>query len=254
MKKEMILKTMLAVLLLFLVQVEVFSQRKKDKVVPPEIITTNVDGAGWEITLEVTPGKSHNYPMLACWIENADGKYIQTLYVNESVAIGYFNYADKSEGKWKPGPMVRPASLPVWAHKRGVKSDEGHYMPTQANPIPDAYTSATPKAGFVLQSKTDKAVEGKFKVLFEINQSWDWNEYWTNSKFPEDMEYKSSAQPSVVYALDIDPENLQESYELKPVGHGHHSGKDGNINPDLITLTTALQIVEKITVKVSRKK
>lgn len=253
MKKEMILKTMLAVLLLFLVQVEVFSQRKKDKIVPPEIIKTNVDGAGWEITLEVTPGKSHNYPMLAAWIEDAEGNYVQTLYVNESVAKGYFNYADKSEGKWKPGALIRPASLPVWAHQRRVKSGQGNYMPTQANPVPDAYTSATPKAGFVLQSKTDKPLTGEFKVLLEINQSWDWNNYWTNHKFPEDDDYKSSAQPSLVYAVEIDTENLQETYEMKPVGHGHHSGKDGNINPDLSTITTALQIVEIITVKVNGK-
>ncbi len=253
MKKEMILKTMLAVLLLFLVQVEGFAQRKKDKIVPPEIIITNVDGAGWEITIEVTPGKSHNYPMLALWIEDADGNFIQTLYVNESVGKGYFNYADKSEGKWKPGTLVRPASLPVWAHQRDVKSDQGNYMPTQTNPVPDAYTSATPKAGFVLQTKTDKPLSAKFKVLLEINQSWDWNNYWTNHKFPEDDDYKSSAQPSLVYAVEIDTENLQETYEMKPVGHGHHSGKDGNINPDLNTITTALQIVEKITVKVNRK-
>jgi hypothetical protein len=252
MKKEMILKSMLAVLLLFLVQVEVFPQRKKEKVVPPEIITTNLDGAGWEITLEVTPGKSHNYPMLAIWIEDAQGNYVQTLYVNESVAKGYFNYADKSEGKWKPGELVRPASLPIWTHKRGVKSDAGHYMPTQSNPLPDAYTSATPKAGFVLQSKTDKPLTREFKVLLEINQSWDWNEYWTNHKFPEDDDYKSSAQPSVVYSVNIDPANLQEVHELKPIGHGHYSGKNGEINPDLSTITTALQIVDKITVKVNR--
>ncbi|MBE0637767.1 MAG: hypothetical protein IH598_04545 [Bacteroidales bacterium] len=254
MKKHLILNLMLVVALMLSFQNEAFPQRKKDKVQPPEMITTNLDGAGLEITLEATPGKSHNHPMMAVWVEDSGGKYIQTLYVNESVAKGYFNYADKSEGKWKPGELVRPASLPVWAHKRGVKSDAGHYMPTQSNPIPDAYTSATPEAGFVLQSKTDKSVAGKFKVLFEINQSWDWNEYWTNSKFPDDDEYKTSAQPSVVYAVDIDPEKLQESYELKPVGHGHHSGKDGNINPDLSTITTALQIVEIITVKVSRKK
>jgi len=251
MKKQLIFKTLLVFLSIILFHTNLHSQRKRHRVVEPEIITTNLDGAGLGVQVTLTPGKSHNYPMMAIWVEDAAGDYIQTLYVNESVGKGYFNFADKSEGKWKPGALVRPASLPVWAHKRGVKSAEGHYMPTQTNPVPDAYTSATPKAGFVLQSKTDEPLRGKFKVLLEINQSWDWNEYWTNNKFPEDDDYKSSAQPSVVYVVEIDPANLQEAYELKPIGHGHYSGKNGEINPDLSTITTALQIVDKVTVKVS---
>jgi len=236
----------------FLDSPELFAQRKiKKKAEPVEIIKTNIEATGTEITLNFSKGSAHNYPMMAAWLEDENGNYLQTLYVNQSVAKGYFNYADKKEGEWKPGPLVRPAALPVWSHKRGVKSDEGHYMPTQNSPMPDAVTSATPKAGFILESKSDKQLTGKFRVMFEINQSWDWNEFWTNNKFPDDDEYKTSAQPSVVYAVEIDPENPQDSYEMKPIGHGHYSGKDGSINSDLKTITSALKIADKITVEVN---
>jgi hypothetical protein len=88
------------------------------------------------------------------------------------------------------------------------------------------------------------------KVFFEINQSWDWNEYWTNSKYPDDVDYKTSSQPSVVYSAVIDFDNPDKSYELRPIGHGHYSGKDGKIYPDLSTLTTALEIVERVKVEI----
>lgn len=213
-----------------------------------EIIRTNVGSAGQKIVLTVTAGEEHNYPMMAAWLEDLEGNFLQTLYVNESVAKGYFRYASESQGKWQPGEAVRPASLPVWAHSRGIPSGEGHFMPTKQNPVPDAYTAATPKSDFSVYSRADQALQGKVKVFFEINQSWDWNEFWTNSKYPDDEDYKTSSQPSVVYSAVIDFDNPEEEYILQPVGHGHYSGKNGEIYSDLSTLTTALKIVGKVSV------
>jgi hypothetical protein len=246
------LKYLIIITLAFCCQDETFSQRRKAITPESEVIKTNPSGAGLQFIFNVTAGKSHNYPMMAAWLEDAEGHYIQTLYVNQSVAKGYFNYADRSEGKWKPGALIRPASLPVWAHKRGVPSGEGHFMPTQENPVPDAYTSATPKGDFLLKSKSDGRLTGKIRVFFEVNQSWDWNEYWTNNKYPDEDDYKTSAQPSVVYSVEIDPDNLSDSYLMEAIGHGHYSGKNGDINPDLSTITTALQIFETIEVKVEK--
>ena len=123
-------------------------------------------------------------------------------------------------------------------------------MPTKNNPVPDAYTSATPKSDFTVYGRADQKISGKVNVFFEINQSWDWNEYWTNSKYPDNDDYKTSSQPSVVYSAIIDFDDPEEDYVLKPVGHGHYSGDDGKIYPDLSTLTTALDIIEKVTVSV----
>lgn len=218
-----------------------------------EIIRTNVDGKGQKIVLTVTSGSEHNYPMMAAWIEDMEGNFLQTIYVNESVARGYFKYAVKNGGQWEPGEAVRPASLPVWAHSRGIKSGEGHYMPTRENPVPDAMTAATPQADFAVYSRAKEKLKGKVRVLFEINQSWDWNDFWTNNKYPGDQDYKTSSQPSVVYSAVIDIDDPRKEYELQPIGHGHYSGKDGKIYTDLSTLTSALQIVDRVTVSLEKE-
>ena len=85
--------------------------------------------------------------------------------------------------------------------------------------------------------------------MFELNQSWDWNDYWFNAKYPDDKEYKTSSQPAVVYSADLDSRNPQP-VEFKAIGHSHYSGKDGSLNKDIKTLSTALQIAKKITVKI----
>lgn len=216
------------------------------------VIETNADAEGPKIMLRVKTGPHHNHPMMAVWIEDIDGRFLQTLYVNESVGKGYFNYADKSGGKWKPGELIRPASLPVWAHSRGIQTPEGHYMPTSDRPVPDAITSATPEGNFILDSKLYPALPDTVILYFETNQSWDWNEYWTNSKYEGDKDYNSSAQPSVVYATTIFPGQPGETYTLKPIGHGHHSGDNGKINPDLSTITTALQIFSSVKAEVKK--
>jgi len=62
-------------------------------------------------------------------------------------------------------------------------AENGLYMPTKNNPVPDAYTGATPSGNFKIRTRLDNPVSEPFRILFEINQSWDWNEYWTNNKF-----------------------------------------------------------------------
>jgi len=216
------------------------------------ILATNQQGEGTEIEIYFMEGPAFYYPLMAIWVEDMDGNYLQTLYVAESIAKGVFNYGEIRDNRWVNGAKRRPAALPYWGHKRGVKANDGLYLPTPQNPIADAYTGATPTSGFVLKTKADNPLPVHFKVLFEINQSWDWNKYWTNNKFPDDEHYKTSSQPAVVYAATIDLKSEQEIYEMKPIGHSHYSGKDGNLYPDLSTLTTALQIADKIRVKIKK--
>ncbi|MEA2105428.1 MAG: hypothetical protein U9P82_01700 [Bacteroidota bacterium] len=223
-------------------------QAKKEKS-DKYIFAINQQGEGPEIEIHFNKGPAFYYPLMAIWIEDMDGNYLQTLYVAESIAKGVFNYGEIRDNRWVNGAKRRPAALPYWGHKRGIQASDGFYLPTPENPVVDAYTGATPTTDFILKTKADSLLPGQFRVLFEINQSWDWNTYWTNNKYPEDLYYKTSAQPAVVYATEIDLNTEKEIYEMKPVGHSHYSGKDGNLYPDLSTLTTALQIVDKIVVK-----
>ena len=244
---------MKTLLLLFIIIVPVLMGGCKSKTVqtvPTEVYTYNTTGKGTEIIIEFAKGKAFNHPLMAVWVEDEMGNFVQTLYVAESIGKGVFKHGDKSSGKWMPGEIRRPAALPFWAHRRGIKASDGLYIPDKVNPVPDAYTGPTPDGNFVLNTNLDKINLNKFTVYFEINQTWDWNEYWTNNKYPDDEDYKSSCQPSLIYRTDINTVDQQKEFRMKVVGHGHYSGKNGELFTDLSTMTTALQIAEEIKVRV----
>lgn len=225
---------------------------KKQAGAPEEKTTlvTNTEGKGPEIIVDLKKGESFYYPLMAIWLEDADGKYIQTLYVAKAVGTGFFKYARQEGNKWISEVKRAPQTLPYWAHKRGIKAADGLFVPDAKTSVPDAYTGATPITSFLLTSHADVQLPARFRVMLEINQNWDWNEYWTNDKFPDDENYKMSCQPALVYEAVIDTKTPQESYKMTPVGHSHYSGKTGEIYTDLSTLTTAMKIVESVTVKV----
>jgi len=213
-------------------------------------LVTNSEGRGPEIVVDLNKGESFYYPLFAIWLEDAGDKYIQTLYVAKSAGTGYFKYAKKENDKWISAVKRAPQTLPYWAHKRGVKASDGLYMPDAESSVPDAYTGATPITGFILTTHADNALPSKYKVMMEINQNWDWNEYWTNDKFPDDEDYKMSCQPALVYEAVIDTNEPKDSYKMNPVGHSHYSGQTGELFRDLSTLTTALKIVDSVTVTI----
>jgi len=217
----------------------------------PQHFSYNPSGSGPVLEIEMTRGEGHNHPLMAIWAETPDGKFIQTLYVAESIGKGVFQHGDASKGFWMAGEIQRPAALPYWSHKRGIKNKDGLYLPTPTNPVPDAYTGPTPGQNFILSTRLNEQVLNSFKVFFEINQTWDWNEFWTNNKYPDDEEYKTSCQPALVYSVSIDLKNPQAEYEMKPVGRSHHSGANGDLFTDLETLSTALHIAEHITIRVN---
>jgi hypothetical protein len=217
----------------------------------PDHIASNPAGEGAAIEVEMIRGTGHNHPLMAIWAETPDGMFIQTLYVAESIAKGVFQHGDPSRGFWMPGEIQRPAALPYWAHSRGIKNAKGLYLPTPTSPIPDAYTGPTPDQGFILHTKLDRPGIKRFNLLFEINQTWDWNEFWTNDRFPEDEEYKTSCQPALVYSVTVDMDQPQRGYQMKVIGRSHHSGATGELFTDLESLTTALHIAEQITITVS---
>ena len=214
-----------------------------------DTLYTNQKGEGEWLEIHFRGGSEHNHPLMAAWIEDTSGNFIQTLYVAESIAKGVFGHGDKTTGKWLPGPIRRPAALPYWAHSRGVLESDGLYIPTQETAIPDAYTGATPQAHFVLQARADKKLPDAFYILFEINQSWDWNEYWTNNRYLDDEDYKTSCQPALVYKTYISESERNSIMKLKLVGHSHYSGENGELYTDLSTITTAREITESIYVK-----
>lgn len=216
--------------------------------------TLNENSKGPWITVEFKKGEAFYYPMMAVWLEELDGKYIQTLYVPNSVATSVFRYGEVVDGEWQSGIRRWPQTLPYWAHKRNIKASDGLYMPDPESPIPDAYSGATPTTSFVMTARADDTVDKPVKVMLEVNQNWDWNEYWTNDKFPGDEYYMRSCQPALVYEGIIDPAMPGREVLMKPVGHSHPSGSTGELFEDLGTITTALNIADSIIVYLGKSR
>ena len=215
----------------------------------PLEIQSNAEGKGPQLQLEFIRGQAHNHPMMAIWVEDLDGNYLQTLYVAESIGKGIFQHGDATSGKWLPAEIRRPAALPVWSHSRGIEESDGLFVPTPEHAIADAYTGATPDVSFLLNTRLDQPGPEKFYVFFEINQTWDWNDYWTNNKYPEDEVYKSSCQPSLIYRTLVDLNDNINEYKFDLEGRGHHSGRNGKIYTDLETMTTALDITQSLKIR-----
>lgn len=232
----------IAIMALVLVSTSCTKKQVEDKGAK-ELIVTNLNAKGKEIKMEVVKGRSFNHPLIAIWLEDAKGNYKGEVYVAQSIATGVFMHGNYSQGKWIKGERRRPAALPYWTHRRGVKSDDGLFLPSPENPVQDAVTGATPKANFEIKSKMD--VQPGDKIFLEVNQTWDWNNFWHNNKYPDNEEYKTSCQPSLIYSAEIKSLDTKK-YELKVIGHGHYAGENGDLFPDVSNHTTALDILRSI--------
>jgi len=226
-----------------------------------EIITSPFE-EGRTITIEVTAGEHfihdmrigrfltiHNPPTTAFWIEDMDGNYIETLYVTEKAGTGVWK---KTPGEEPVGTdSRRPGSLPTWAHRRGVIYPDGLYLPTSDEPMPDAVTSASPKASYTLTTLIPEDLE-RFVMFAEFNNSTDFNDYYRSDLSPGDPGYNGNeftgGQPAVVYAVEVDMTSGETVFEMELIGCSSPDGSDGALSDDTSRLTTATDIVERVTI------
>lgn len=214
-----------------------------------------------QLSIDLIRAEHYWHPQMAIWIEDKDGKYIETLFVSKATAQGIF-FGGRSKNNFKefdakPSTSTdyrRVNALPVWSHKRGVQYEDGMYVPTRDKPLPDAITGATLQDNFQLLSSINSL--DSFNLKLEINVAFDDNEYYSEYDFADDEVFHNGTgqlgQPSIVFNTRIDLSEGKDYYLMDLIGHGHHSGQSGDINADLSTLTTALSIVERIVVGVKQ--
>jgi hypothetical protein len=223
------------------------------------IIVTKAKEKGRSIEIHVDAGEhwEHQFtagsisikttPQIAVWIEDLNGNYLDTLYVTKRTA------AQRWRGKAGPyeekGNIRRKASLPYWAHKRGVRYSDGLYLPTKKQPLPDSITSASPKESFQLRSSVAEEIDN-FVVLVEINNSTDFNEYFKRDASPSDPAFSGgsfgSGQPALVYKTVVQTDTDGRIFELVLAGHSSPDGENGKLYTDVKKITTAKGIAEKI--------
>jgi len=214
-------------------------------------LEVNLSGSGQKLSVELEAGNNHNHPSFAIWAEDMNENFLQTIFVTKSVGTGIFGHGPLEAEKWdtKPGWQKRPASLPYWIHKREPLNN-GPQLPSPEFQVPDAYTGATPKSGAEIATMLNKQLAGKIRILLEVNQPWDWNEYWTNERY-DNADYRTSCQPSLIYSVTVDLNKSGGKYFLNPIGHGHYSGANGDLNTNLGTITTARNIFNSIKVTIN---
>ena len=216
-----------------------------------------------DVTVDFLKGKHFWNPQLAIWLEDSAGNYIETLLVTTSTARGLFysgrsasNFKESDEAKTEENsPTRRVDALPYWSHKRNHKYEDGFYSPPPDQPLPDGITGATPKENFYFKTSSSNIDKLRsFRVMVEVNVAFDDNEYYSEYDFLEDSLYHGGTgllgQPSLVYGETINKSDEQLYYVLRLLGHGHHSGRSGELFGDTETISTAKYVVERIVVGV----
>lgn len=175
---------------------------------------------------------------IAIWLTDEKGAFIDTVYVTRKVGQkGLGNRGGSLDDKWGGS---RQSTLPVWAHSQGVDYGNGNFYPPKDRPLPDAVSSATPKAGeFVWNwSPKEHLKSGRYNYYVEVNKSFDENAHHNYSWY--------RGQPSVVWRGSFVVDDKPHEGEAQIVGHGHVSGDTGQIDTDLTTLDTALKLINKV--------
>lgn len=202
------------------------------------------------VTVKMEPGKEwihsfnfmiHNPPQFAFWLEDEEGHYLETLYVTEKTA---------TEGWMANSGNRRVESLPVWTHRRNIEDESGFLMPSKENPVADTFTGATPRDAFYFSFDLPEGYEKVFFKL-EINHSTDFNETWSKNAEPGTEQWsggeEGSGQPSLIYSAAVNLSST-ETIQADLTGHGSSDGSDGKIYPETEGFTTALSILEKVTI------
>lgn len=247
MRKNLITKKNLVVLLVFVIvsalSIILIASNKSETT--NSIENENFDGGN--IKLDINTGSSFSEkintflffgytvtPQFAVWIEDINGNYIDTLYVTEKTANRKFSGAANG----------RKEALPYWSHKSG---NEEFASGSKNAPKPDVVSGATPSSDMELILGLKEKV-GEFRLMFEVNRSYDYNNFYAKDSNPNDLGYNTgfSGQPALVYSVVINTDNPQPNYILEPIGHSSPTGDDGELRENISNITTALFLLESI--------
>ena len=182
-------------------------------------------GENWEHNMKILFFNKKLAPQIAIWTENSEGKYLETYYISKKV------------NKWRNmEKKKRQEALPVWWNKV-----EGNV---------DAVAGATISGNNAIY-REKKAKGNILYIYLEINNSFDYNKYYTKKGENNTINSKVSGQPSLIYLAKFNVKK-NDIVEFKLIGHGSPDGTNGNINNDLSKVTNALKILKSAKVKLRK--
>jgi Domain of unknown function (DUF4405) len=125
-----------------------------------EEVKTNQDSKGTALRVLVEINKETELPIVAIWVEDADHKFVENLYVPAKQAKMPKSEEEAREGHFEMSDF-KPESLPTWQAKANSKKPN--------------FEKETPRENFVVNSKT--TAKGTFYVMMEV-KSKDKNEVY----------------------------------------------------------------------------
>ena len=218
------------------------------------VVLTVTAGEHFMHKLKVMPlVRVKNHPQMAAWCETEDGQFVSTLFITERVATQ--NWRGAPADPTPTDDIRREESLPVWAHRHGDTYADGAHLPTRENPMPDAVTAATPTAGFDVHTELPGEHETVW-VYFEVNNSTDFNEFYTEDASRGSAAYSGgrwgSGQPALVYGARVETDTRKQ-IKFHLLGHSSPDGANGRIYEDTSRITTATSILEGVSLTVRSK-
>lgn len=131
---------------------KIFAKKKpKKETLTFEEIKTNQDSKGMALRILIEKSKETELPVVAIWVEDAEHKFVENLYVPAKEAKMPESEEEASEGHFDISDF-KPASLPTWQAKANMKSSLSE--------------KETPHENFVVVSKT--SAKGNFYVMMEV--------------------------------------------------------------------------------------
>ena len=116
-----------------------------------EEVKTNQDSKGTALRVLVEKNKETELPIVAIWVEDANHKFVENLYVPAKEAKMPESEEEAREGHFDMSDF-KPESLPIWQAKASVRSSLSE--------------KETPHENFVVNSKT--SAKGVFYVMMEV--------------------------------------------------------------------------------------
>lgn len=164
--------------------------------------------------------KKKNPPQIAIWLEDMQGNYLSTVYVSHKIATQDWQMAKGNR---------RKEALPHWCYSRGIRYDDGLYLPTKDKPVVDGISGATPCESFDVKLRTANHLK-HFVVKVEVNHSTDFNDYFPKNAQVGDSNYsggkEGSGQPAVIYKAEVDLTTGKKNFEATLIGHSSPDGSE----------------------------
>lgn len=165
-----------------------YAQATKSGYDASDVASASYSVGHYKLEIDYTKGSTSARRIYAAWVADNAGTFVQNLYMCQ-------NLHDVQN-------IIKRKALPYWRTKANPESEV------------DAVSGASVEdADFTIPERDYKGSSKLFTVYFEIDRSWDSNDWWTD-------------QPAILYAADVDLDAVAASktYDLAIQGWSRNAG------------------------------